>query len=160
MQLLEIKENKQKFDELEKYIESQDKNQGILMQTMHKAQNLFGYLPIEVQKFISVKTGISMAEIYGVATFYSQFSLEPKGEYTISVCMGTACYVKGSQQIIDKIKEELNVEVGKTTEDGRYSLVATRCVGCCGLAPVMDINGDVFGKVEAKNIAEILKDYK
>jgi NADH:ubiquinone oxidoreductase subunit E len=157
---IDIKENTDKFEELLRYIESQDKSQGILMQTLHKAQEIFGYLPIEVQKFISEKTKIPMAEIYGVATFYTQFSLEPKGQYTVGVCMGTACYVKSAQLVLDRLQQELKIKVGETTEDNVFSIQATRCLGCCGLAPVMMIGEDVYGKVDPKDIPNILKNYR
>ncbi|SHI36951.1 NAD(P)-dependent iron-only hydrogenase diaphorase component iron-sulfur protein [Dethiosulfatibacter aminovorans DSM 17477] len=157
---IDIVENKANFDELASYIEAQDASQGVLMQTLHKAQELFGYLPIEVQKFISEKTGIPMAEIYGVATFYTQFSLEPKGKHTVGVCMGTACYVKNAQLVLDKLASELKIPVGATTEDGLFTLEATRCLGCCGLAPVMMVGETVYGKVDPKDIPDIIKSYR
>lgn len=157
---IDIVENKANFDELLSYIEAQDVSQGVLMQTLHKAQELFGYLPIEVQKFISEKTGIPMAEIYGVATFYTQFSLEPKGKHTVGVCMGTACYVKNAQLVLDKLVSELGIPVGATTEDDLFTLEATRCLGCCGLAPVMMVGETVYGKVDPKDIADIVNSYR
>lgn len=158
--VIDIKENVAKFEELSAYIERQDESQGVLMQTLHKAQELFGYLPIEVQKFVSEKTGIPMAEVYGVATFYTQFSLEPKGKYTVGVCMGTACYVKSSQLVLDQLIKTLKVPVGATTEDGMFTLEATRCLGCCGLAPVIMIGDSVYGKLEPKKIPEIIESYR
>jgi NADH:ubiquinone oxidoreductase subunit E len=157
---IDIVENKAKFDELLGYIEAQDISQGVLMQTLHKAQELFGYLPIEVQKFISEKTGIPMAEIYGVATFYTQFTLEPKGKHTVGVCMGTACYVKNAQLVLDKLVSELGIPVGATTEDDLFTLEATRCLGCCGLAPVMMVGETVYGKVDPKDIPDIISNYR
>lgn len=130
------------------------------MQILQTAQGIFGYLPIEVQQFISDETNIPLADIYGVVTFYAQFSTEEKGRHTIRVCLGTACYVKGSQDIMDKLSEELNVKVGKTTEDKVFTLEATRCLGCCGLAPVMMVDDDVYGKVGSKKVTEILAKYK
>ena len=130
------------------------------MQILQKAQGIFGYLPLEVQQFISDETNIPLADIYGVVTFYTQFSTEEKGRHKIGVCLGTACYVKGSQEIMDKLAEELNVKVGKTTEDRVFTLEATRCLGCCGLAPVMMIDDDVYGRMEPKKIKEILEKYK
>lgn len=158
--VMDIKENVAKFEELSAYIDRQDESRGVLMQTLHKAQELFGYLPIEVQKFVSEKTEIPMAEIYGVATFYTQFSLEQKGKHTVSVCMGTACYVKSSQLVLDQLIKVLKISVGQTTEDGLFSLQATRCLGCCGLAPVIMIGDSVYGKVDPKKIPEIIDSYK
>jgi NADH:ubiquinone oxidoreductase subunit E len=117
-------------------------------------------LPLEVQQFISDETNIPLADIYGVVTFYTQFSTEEKGKHKIGVCLGTACYVRGSQEILDKLSDELKVSVGKTTEDKLFTLEATRCLGCCGLAPVMVIDEDVYGKLEAKKIPDILKKYQ
>jgi NADH:ubiquinone oxidoreductase subunit E len=158
--VIDIKENVAKFDELSAYIERQDVSQGVLMQTLHKAQELFGYLPIEVQKFVSEKTKIPMAEVYGVATFYTQFSLEPKGKHTVGVCMGTACYVKSAQLVLDELVKTLKISVGETTEDGLFTLEATRCLGCCGLAPVIMIGDSVYGKVDPKKIPEIIDSYR
>ena len=133
--------------------------EGKMMPVLQEAQDIYGYLPIEVQKIIAEKTGTPLEEIYGIATFYSQFKLNPNGEYSIAVCLGTACYVKGSQAIIDEISKELSVEVGTTSPDGKYSLEATRCIGACGLAPVMTVNGDVYGRVTKDQIPGILKKY-
>ncbi len=157
---MNLVENKEKFKELKHFIEEHKSEKGMLMQTLHKAQKIFGYLPLEVQKFISEETGIPMAEIYGVSTFYTQFSLEKKGKHTISVCMGTACYVKNAQLILDRLKKELAVEEGKTTKDDLFTLDATRCLGCCGLAPVIMIGDDVYGKITPDDIPKILAKYK
>lgn len=127
-----------------------------LIQILNEVQEKFGYVPEEAQIKISEFLKIPMAEIYGVITFYSRFTLEPKGEYTISVCLGTACYVKGSQKILDRLKERLQIEPGQTTEDGKISLDTTRCVGACGLAPVFTVNGDVYGKATVKKLDEVL----
>lgn len=148
------------FAELKEYIDSVKNVQGILMQTLQKAQEIFGYLPLEVQKFISDETNIPLADIYGVVTFYTQFTIEEKGKHTIGVCLGTACYVKGSQEIIDKLADELDVKVGQTTEDKLFTLEATRCLGCCGLAPVMVVDEDVYGKVDSKKVPEIIAKYR
>ena len=134
--------------------------QGALMPILQKAQEIYGYLPIEVQKIISDNTGIPLEKIYGVVTFYAQFSLYPKGEYTISVCLGTACYVKGSGDLVDKIKEKLGIDVGECTPDGKYSIEATRCIGACGLAPVLTINDEVYGRLEPDDIYAILEKYE
>ena len=133
---------------------------GALMPILQKAQDIYGYLPIEVQTMISDETGIPLEKIYGVATFYSQFSLYPKGKYQISVCLGTACYVKGSGDVYNKLMEKLGIEGGQCTPDGKFSLDACRCVGACGLAPVMTINGEVYGKLTVDSIDEILAKYE
>jgi len=133
---------------------------GSMMPILQQAQEIYGYLPIEVQKIIARETGASIEEIYGVVSFYSQFKLNPNGKYAIAVCLGTACYVKGAQELIDAITKELGVEAGSTSSDGKYSLEATRCIGACGLAPVLTINGDVYGRLTAKDIPGILAKYK
>ena len=132
---------------------------GALMPILQKAQDIYGYLPIEVQKIISDKLSIPLEKIYGVVTFYSQFSLAPKGEYKISVCLGTACYVKGSQGLLDRITEILGIGPDECTEDGKFSLEACRCIGACGLAPVLTINDEVYGRLEKKDVDDILKKY-
>ncbi|MTI49807.1 MAG: NADH-quinone oxidoreductase subunit NuoE [Firmicutes bacterium] len=152
--------NKSNIEELKKSVEEHRHTKGSLMPVLHEAQKIFGYLPLEVQKIISEELNVPLAEIYGVATFYSQFSLIPKGKYQIGVCLGTACYVKGSQAIVDKIKKQLDIEVDGTTTDGKFSLEATRCIGACGLAPVMTINEEVYGKLKVEEISEIIKRYK
>ena len=131
--------------------------EGALMPVLQHAQEIYGYLPIEVQRIIALNMDISMEEVYGVATFYSQFALNPKGNIAIAVCLGTACYVKGSGEILEKITEVLGVPAGSTSPDGLYSLEATRCIGACGLAPVLTINGEVYGRLTAKDVPEILK---
>ena len=133
---------------------------GSMMPILQEAQEIYGYLPLEVQKIIARETGRSVEEIYGIATFYSQFKLNPNGQYAIAVCLGTACYVKGSGLILDEISKELGLAVGSTSKDGKYSLEATRCIGACGLAPVMTINGDVYGRLTPAEIPAILAKYK
>jgi NADP-reducing hydrogenase subunit HndA len=132
---------------------------GALMPILQKAQDIYGYLPYEVQKIISDEMNIPIEKIYGVVTFYSQFSLYPKGKYKISVCLGTACYVKGSGSVFDKLVEKLGIEGGECTADGKFSLEACRCVGACGLAPVMTINDDVYGRLTPDQIDGILSKY-
>ena len=133
---------------------------GALMPVLQHAQEIYGYLPIEVQKMIALKMGVSIEEVYGVSTFYSQFVLNPKGEIAIAVCLGTACYVKGSGDILDKITEILGLPNGSTTPDGKYSLEATRCIGACGLAPVLTVNNEVYGKLTVADVEGILAKYK
>ncbi len=155
-----IQSKHKEFSELKKFIDSVKNSQGILMQTLQKAQDIFGYLPLEVQQFISDETNIPLADIYGVVTFYTQFTIEEKGKHKVGVCLGTACYVKGSQDVIDKLADELNIKVGQTTDDKMFTLEATRCLGCCGLAPVMTIDEDVYGNVDPKKVPEIIAKYK
>ncbi len=132
---------------------------GALMPALQQAQDIYGYLPIEVQEIIADTLGLSLAEVYGVATFYSQFTLTPKGKYKIGVCLGTACYVKGSGDIYAEIQKQLGIESG-ITPDLQFSLDATRCIGCCGLAPVMTVNDDVYGKMTKDQVAGIIAKYK
>ena len=126
------------------------------MPVMHKAQEIYGYLPVEVQTVIAEKLGVPLAEVYGVATFYSQFSLQPKGKHRISVCLGTACYVKGSDKILEVLEKELKIKCGECTPDGKFSIESCRCVGACGLAPVMVIDGEVYGKLKDGEVEKIL----
>lgn len=156
----------QKNEELEKQVSEfmegikkeykQEKDN--LIQILNEVQEHFGYVPKEAQEAISEFLGIPMAEIYGVITFYSRFSLKPKGKYNISVCMGTACFVKGSQKILDRLLERLKIEVGETTADGKFSIEETRCVGACGLAPVFTVNGEVYGKATVQKLDQVLDD--
>lgn len=140
---------------------SQLKDQeGSLMPILQKAQDIYGYLPIEVQTIISNETGIPLEKIYGVVTFYSQFSLYPKGKYNISVCLGTACYVKGSGDLFARLKERLGIEGGQTTSDGKFSLTDCRCIGACGLAPVLTVNEDVYGRLTVDDIDGIIAKYE
>ncbi|MBQ9915529.1 MAG: NAD(P)H-dependent oxidoreductase subunit E [Clostridia bacterium] len=132
---------------------------GALIPVLHEAQEIYGYLPIEVQTIISQELGVTMAEIYGVVTFYTQFTTQPKGKYKIGVCLGTACYVKGSGDILNKIKEKLGIKEGECTPDGKFSIDATRCIGACGLAPVLTVNDDVYGKLTVDDVEGILAKY-
>ncbi len=133
---------------------------GCLMPIMQEAQNIYGYLPKEVQEMVALKLGVPAEEVYGVATFYSMFNLSPKGKYRISVCLGTACYVKGSQAVLDKICEVLGIEPGECTPDGLFSIEACRCIGACGLAPVMMINDDVYGRLTPADVKGIIDQYR
>lgn len=139
-----------------------DKNRneaGALMLVLHEAQHIYGYLPVEVQTTIAEGLGVSLAEVYGVATFYSQFSLYPKGKNTVSICLGTACYVKGSDKILEAVERQLGIRCGECTPDRQFSLESCRCVGMCGHAPVLIVNDDVYGKLTAKDVPEVLKKY-
>ena len=133
---------------------------GKMMPILQEAQEIYGYLPVEVQKIIAEKTGVSLEEVYGIATFYSQFKLNPDGQIAIAVCLGTACYVKGSGDVLDEISKQLGVAVGGISEDGRYSLDATRCIGACGLAPVLTVNGEVYGRMTKADVATVLAKYR
>ena len=152
--------NEKKIKELKIFMEENKRKKGALIAVLHEAQDLFGYLPIEVQRMISEELKVPLSEIYGVATFYSHFSLIPKGEYNIGVCLGTACYVKGAQKILDKVEKSLGITVGQTTPDRKFSISATRCLGACGLAPVLMINGDVYGRLKSDDVKEILGKYR
>ncbi|MDE5721453.1 MAG: NADH-quinone oxidoreductase subunit NuoE [Clostridia bacterium] len=132
---------------------------GALMPVLHDAQTIYGYLPAEVQTVIAEELNVPLAEVYGVATFYSQFSLTPKGKHKISVCLGTACYVKGSDKILQAIEKELRISCGECTPDKKFSIESCRCVGACGLAPVMIIDGEVYGKLKPDDVAGILDKY-
>lgn len=134
--------------------------QGALMPALQRAQQIYGYLPIEVQKMIAEGLGTHLEDVYGVSTFYSQFSLNPKGRYKISVCLGTACYVKGAGDIFAKVSECAGVKGGECSENGKYSLEACRCIGACGLAPVLTINDDVYGRLTLDEIPEIFAKYE
>lgn len=147
-------------EKLQEIIAKYKDKEGALVPVLHEAQEVYGYLPIEVQKKIAEGLEISLSEVYGVVTFYTQFSLEPKGKYKVNICMGTACYVKGAGQILDKFKEKLGIDVDECTEDGLFSLEACRCIGACGLAPVITINDDVYGKIGPDDVEGILKKYK
>lgn len=145
--------------ELLKVIADKKDDRGALMPILQKAQDIYGYLPIEVQTIISNEMNIPLEKIYGVVTFYSQFSLNPKGKYQISVCLGTACYVKGSGDIYNKLQEKLGIEGGGCTPDGKFSLEACRCIGACGLAPVITVNDEVYGRLTVDDVDDILKKY-
>ena len=131
-----------------------------LMMILSDVQKEYGYIPLEVQELVSERTGISVAEIYGVVTFYSFFSLNPKGKYVIGCCLGTACYVKGAQQVIDKFSEILGIKPGETTKDGLFTLDALRCIGACGIAPAVSINGKVFPKLSVNAVPAVIEEYK
>lgn len=147
-------------EQLEEIIAKYKDTPGALIPVLHEAQELYGYLPFEVQKIIADGLDIPVAKVYGVVTFYSQFSLTPKGKYRISVCLGTACYVKGAAEILDKLKERLSIDVGECTDDGLFSLDSCRCIGACSLAPVVTINEEVYGKLVPEDIDGIIDKYE
>jgi NADP-reducing hydrogenase subunit HndA len=144
---------------LVKFIDELKSDKGALMPILQKAQDIYGYLPIEVQTIIATKMDIPLEKVYGVVTFYSQFSLNPKGKYQISVCLGTACYVKGSGDIFNALMDKLGIVAGECTPDGKFSLDACRCIGACGLAPVITINDDVYGRLTVNELDAILAKY-
>lgn len=154
-----FKGTKEQEAKLMKIIDAHKGQKGATIPVLHEAQEIYGYLPIEVQTMIAEGLDVPLAEVYGIVTFYTQFSLNPKGQYPIGVCLGTACYVKGSGDILEKIKELLGIDVGECTEDGKFSLDATRCIGACGLAPVMTIGDDVHGRLTVDDVEDILKKY-
>ncbi|MBE6022752.1 MAG: NAD(P)H-dependent oxidoreductase subunit E [Cellulosilyticum sp.] len=149
------------YEELETFINNLPEKKGALISVLHKAQSLFGYLPKEVQIFVGEKLGVPASKVYGVVSFYSFFTMVPKGKYPISVCLGTACYVRGADKILEAFKKELGIEVGQTTPDGKFSLDALRCVGACGLAPVALIGDKVYGRISSEEeVKNILKEYE
>ncbi len=150
---------KEQEAQLMKVIAKYKGTKGATMPVLQQAQEIYGYLPEEVQIMVADGLGISLSEVYGVVSFYTQFSLNPKGQYTISVCLGTACYVKGSGDILARVEEVLGIKAGEVTKDGRFSIDATRCLGCCGLAPVMVINEEVYGRLVPDDVEGILRKY-
>ena len=143
-------------EEMQEIMSSYKVEKDNLIPILNEVQEKYGYIPKQAQLEISNYLNITMAEVYGVVTFYSRFTLEPKGKYNISVCLGTACYVKGSQKILDRLKEKLQIEEGKATADGKFSIDTTRCVGACGIAPVFTVNDEVYGKATVKKLDEVL----
>ncbi len=154
-----FKQSKEQEEQLLQIISKYKGKPGALLPVMQEAQGIYGYLPLEVQKMIAKGMEVPLEEVYGISTFYAQFSLIPKGKYNISICMGTACYVRGSQAILDELTALLGIEAEDCTEDGQFSLTACRCVGACGLAPVMLVNDDVYGDLEVKQVKGILEKY-
>lgn len=152
--------DQEKYARIEQVIEEYKDNEGSLIQILHLAQGIFGYLPLELQKFIAEKLNKPLSEVYGVVTFYSFFSVKPKSKYAIRVCMGTACYVRGGKKIVDKLQELLGIGVGETTPDGKFSLEVMRCIGACGLAPAITINDKVYKQVNPDKLKKLLKEFK
>ena len=150
----------QKYSLLREVICEFESDENNLIQILHMAQAIFGCLPLEVQRFIAQEMDISLSKMSGVISFYSFFTTQPKGKYTIQICLGTACYVRGGKKIIDKLKELLDIDVGMTTEDGKFSLEVMRCIGACGLAPAISINDTVYKRVNPNKLKEILDKYE
>ena len=157
---VEFHGTKEQEEKLLAVIEKHAGKRGAMMPILQGAQEIYGYLPLEVQTIIAEKTGVSLEEIFGIVSFYAQFKLNPDGEIAIAVCLGTACYVKGSGDIVEAFSQKLNVPVGGTSPDGKYSIEATRCIGACGLAPVLTVNGEVYGKLTVDDVDSILAKYK
>lgn len=153
-------QKEQNYKVLAAFIEEHKNDKGPLMKIMQKAQDLFGYLSLETQTVIADALSIPVTEVYGVATFYAQFSLEPKGEHVIGVCTGTACYVKGAAAVLEEVEKQLGCKNGKSTADGKFTIQATRCLGCCGLAPVMVIDEQVYGRLVPADVSGILDKYR
>ena len=156
----DLDENAEKVKDFKIFINENKEKEGALMPVLQEAQGKFGYLPKEILEIICKDLEIPLAEIYGVATFYSQFSLIPKGEYNVSVCLGTACYVRGAQDIINAVTKELGIDVDQTTPDMRFSISETRCLGACGLAPVLVVNDDVYGRLKPNDVKGIIEKYR
>jgi NADH-quinone oxidoreductase subunit E/NADP-reducing hydrogenase subunit HndA len=155
-----IKLSKDKIDKIEDICKSFGNKAGELINVLHKTQHEFGYLPAEVQEVIAKGLNIPVAKVFGVVTFYSFFTMKPMGEHPISVCMGTACYVRGAEKVLDEFKRKLKIEVGETTEDGKFSISSLRCVGACGLAPVVLVGEKVYGRVTSSDVEKILNEYR
>ncbi len=160
MAKIKIKLPKEKVEELIEVCKSFNNKAGELINVLHKAQSIFGYLPAEVQEIIARELNVPVAKVYGVVTFYSFFNMTPKGEHPISICMGTACYVRGAEKVLDEFKRLLDIKVGETTEDGKFSLSSLRCVGACGLAPVVLVGERVYGRVAPADVENIINEYK
>jgi len=160
MASVNIKLNQEKLSQLQAICKEFNNDKGELINVLHKAQHLFGYLPAEVQEVIANELNTSVAHVYGVVTFYSFFTMIPKGEHPISICMGTACYVRGAEKVLDEFKRLLDVKVGETTADGKFSLSCLRCVGACGLAPVVMVGEKVYGRVAPDGVKDIVAEYK
>lgn len=151
---------KQYFNELEQFIDNLEEKKGSLISVLHKAQNLFGYLSKDVQKFVAKKLDLPISKVNGVVTFYSYFTEEPTGKYVINICMGTACFVKGSGDVLEEFEKKLSIKVGETTSDGKFTIQVLRCVGACGLAPVVTVNDKVYGHFTKQMVDKILDEYK
>ncbi len=149
-----------KLNQIEDMLKKYKGQKGVLLQALQEAQGIMGYLPIEAQKMVAETLDVTLSEVYSTITFYSFFSLKPRGKYQIRVCLGTACYVRGAEKILDRLKTELGIEVGDTTDDAKYSLDACRCIGACGLAPAVIINDEVYGRLTPDKIPAILKKFE
>ncbi len=160
MCMCENKIKEEMYEELDQFVETLDEKEGSLITVLHKAQNIFGYLPKEVQLYISRKLVLPASRVSGVVTFYSYFTEEPRGKHVVNVCFGTACFVRGAEGIMKELEADLGIRYSQTTPDGKFSLDALRCVGACGLAPVVIVDGKVYGRVKEGEVKKILENYK
>lgn len=160
MSSVKVKLNPSEVQKLKEVCASFNNEAGELINVLHKAQSIFGYLPAEVQEVVADELNVAVAKVYGVVTFYSFFTMIPKGKHPISICTGTACYVRGAEKVLDEFKRRLKIEVGDTTNDGKFSLSCLRCVGACGLAPVVMVGEKVYGRVSPDGVADILNEYE
>jgi NADH-quinone oxidoreductase subunit E/NADP-reducing hydrogenase subunit HndA len=158
--MAKIKLSERKIEEIKEVCRSFNNEKGELINILHKAQNVFGYLPAELQEVIAKEINISVAHIYGVVTFYSFFTMTPKGEHPVSICLGTACFVRGADKVLEEFRKELHIQVGETTADGKFSLSCLRCVGACGLAPVVMVGEKIYGRVSPDGVKEIIAEYR
>ena len=149
-----------KLNQVDEILKKYKGQKGVLLEVLQEAQGIMGYLPIEVQKRVAEAMELTLSEVYSTITFYSFFSLKPRGKYQIRVCLGTACYVRGANKVLDRLKTELGIDVGDTTDDAKFTLDACRCVGACGLAPTIIINDDVYGRLTPDKIPAIIKKYE
>lgn len=157
--MTDYKLDKEKLKRLDEYIDNIEKKEGALINILHEAQDMFGYLPEDLQLFIARKLDIPAAKVFGVTTFYSFFTMEPHGKHLISICMGTACFVKGADKILNEFKKQLNIKDNNTSEDGLFTIDTLRCVGACGLAPVVTVDGKVYGRVKVEDVEKIIREY-
>ena len=148
------------FKELDEYIDTLEDKKGALIHVLHRAQHIFGYLPVEVQQHIAQKTDVPISKIYGVVSFYTFFTMRPRGKYPVSICNGTACYVKGAEKILDEFRRNLDIDVGETTNDGKFSIDILRCVGACGMAPVVSVGEKVYARVTPDMVKKIIDEHK
>lgn len=152
-----LEKNAEKIQELKQFIDSIEEKEGCLISVLHEAQHIFGFLPKELQLYVAQELNLSAAKVYGVVSFYSFFTMEPKGEHAIDVCLGTACFVRGADKVLAKLEELTGIKAGQTSADGKYSITSLRCVGACGLAPVVIIDGEVYGRLKAEDMPGILE---
>ncbi|MBE0638996.1 MAG: NAD(P)H-dependent oxidoreductase subunit E [Bacteroidales bacterium] len=160
MSSIKVKLKEKDVQQIKEIAKSFGNQPGELINVLHKVQGYFGYLPAEVQEVVARETNVSVAKVYGVVTFYSFFTMIPKGKYPVSICTGTACYVRGAEKVLDEFKKELGIKVGESTADGKFSLTCLRCVGACGLAPVVLVGDKTYGRVSPDGVKGILKEYE